>query len=212
MFDHRYEKIRALPVMLVIVALLTFGCSKKQFKEIKPKSIGHDTLEIVGYGYVRIAPNARSNRITLARQKARMSASKNLAAQISGIEFVYDNRKKQTVTFHKFQAHTRGRIKGATTEYYSTGKSGILVKQTLKIKKTIPMLPQTTILQTSFRTEDMAKSLTRIYREAVAYTISRKYSSRKKASGKIYLADMQVSDHKNPGPIKVTVELQITVK
>jgi hypothetical protein len=213
MFDHGYEKIgTALPVMLVIVALLTFGCSKKQFKEINPKSKGHDNLEVVGYGYVRISPNARSNQITLARQKARMLASKNLAAQIWGIEFVYDNRKKHTVTFHQFQAYTRGRIKGATTEYYSTVKSGILVKQTLKKEKAFPKLPQTTILKTSFRTENIAKSLTRIYREAVAYTISRKFSSRKKATGKIYLADMHISDHKGPGSIKVIVELRITVK
>ncbi|MHC4459282.1 MAG: hypothetical protein ACYS0I_19750 [Planctomycetota bacterium] len=213
MFDHRYGKIgTALPVMLVIVSLLTFGCSKEQFKEINPKSKGHDTLEVVGYGYVRMSPNARSNQKTLARQRARMLASKNLAAQISGIEFVYDKRKKQTVTFHKFQAHTRGRIKGAVTEYYSTGKSGILVKQTLKTKKAIPKSPQTTLLKTAFRTENMAKSLTHIYREAVAYTISRKFSSRKKATGKIYLANMQISDRKGPGPIKVIVELRITVK
>jgi hypothetical protein len=213
MLDHRDEKIgTALPVMLAIVALFTFGCSKKQFKEINPKNKGHDSLEVVGYGYVRISPNVRSNQITLARQRARMLASKNLAAQISGIEFVYDNRKKQTVTFHNFQAHTRGRFRGATTEYYTTGKSGILVKQTLKTKNTIPNLPQTTILKTAFRTENMAKSLIHIYREAVAYTISRKFSSRKKATGKIYLADMQISDHKGPGPIKVIVELRITVK
>jgi len=197
--------------MLVMLALLTFGCSKNQFKEIDPKNKAHDALEIVGFGYVRISPNASSNQITLARQKGRMLAAKNLAAQISGIEFVYDNRKKQTVTFHKFQAHTRGRIQGATTEYHFTGKTGILVKQTLKTKNAIPKLPQTTILKTSFRTENMAKSLSGIYREAVAYTISRKFTSRKKATGKIYLADMQISDHKGSGPIKMILELRITV-
>jgi hypothetical protein len=213
MFDHRNEKTTtALAVMLVIVVLLTFGCPKKQFKEINPNSKGRDTLKAVGYGYVRISPNAHTNQITLARQKARMLASKNLAAQISGIDFVYDNLKKQTVTFYKFQAQTRGRIKGATTEYFSIGKSGILVKQTLKTNKAMLKLPQTTILKTSFSTENMAKSLTRIYREAVEYTISRKFSSRKKVTGKIYLADMHISDHKGPGHIKVIVELRITVK
>jgi hypothetical protein len=212
MFDHRYGKIvTSLPGMFIILALLTFGCSKEQFKEINPQHKGHDTLEAVGYGYVRILPSASSNQITLARQKARMLASKNLVAQMSGIEFVYDRRKKRTVTFHRFQAHTRGRIKGATTEYYPSGKSGILVKKTLKTKKAIPKLPRTTILKTSFRTEDMAKSLARTYREAVDYTISRKFSSIKTATGKIYLADMQLSDYKGAGLINVTLELRITV-
>jgi hypothetical protein len=112
---------------------------------------------------------------------------------------------------HKFQAHTRGKIKGATTEYYFTGKSGILVKQTLKTKNAIPKLPQTTILKTSFRTENMAKSLTGIYREAVAYTISRKFSSRKKATGKIYLTEMRISDYKGREDIKVSRKLLVAV-
>jgi len=209
---HRYEKIgTALPGMIVMLALLTFGCSKNQFKEIDPKNKAHDTLEVVGFGYVRISPNASSNQITLARQKGRMLAAKNLAAQISGIEFVYDNRKKQTVTFHKFQAHTRGRIQGATTEYHFTGKTGILVKQTLKTKNAIQKSPQTTILIASFRTENMAKSLSGIYREAVTYTISRKFSSRKKATGKIYLTDMRISDYKSRKDIKVSLELLVSV-
>ncbi len=212
MFDYRCEKIgMALPGMLVIMALLTLGCSKEQFKEINPKSRGNETPEVVGYGHVRISPGASSNQITLARQKARMLATQNLAAQIAGVEYIYDIQKKQAVTFHKFQARTRARIKGATTEYYFIGKSAILVKQTLKTKDAIPELSRTTILKTTFRTENVAKSLTGIYREAVAYTISRKFSSKKKATGKIYLTEMRISDYKSREDIKVSLELLVSV-
>jgi hypothetical protein len=213
MFIHRCAKFgRILPVILVFFTGFTLSCSKEQFKEMGPKSNRQDILEIVGYGYVRLSPNARSNQITLARQRARMQAANNLAAHISGVEFNYDKRKKQTVTLDKFQAHTRGTINGATTEYYPAGKSAILVKQTLRIKRARPKLPRTTILKTSFRTEDMAKSLIRVYREAVTYTILRKFPSRNSATGKIFLAHMQISDHKEPGPLKVTLELRITLK
>ena len=73
-------------------------------------------------------------------------------------------------------------------------------------------LTRTILLKTSFRTEDMSKSLIRTYRDAVSYTISRKYSSKKTATGKIYLTDMQISDYKGPGPIGVTVQLKIIVR
>jgi hypothetical protein len=208
----RYKTFkRALPVILMVLTGITLSCSKEQFNEIGTEINRQNSFEIVGYGYVRLSPNASSNQITLARQRARMQAANNLAAHISGIEFAYDKRNKQTVTLDKFQAHTRGTIKGATTEYYPAGKSAILVKQTLRIKKANPTLPRTTHLKTSFRTDDMAKSLMRTYREAVAYTISRKFTSRKSATGKIYLAHMLISDHKGSGSLKVTLELRITV-
>ena len=202
---------RAFPLILMVLTGLTLGCSKEKFHEIGPESKGQDSVEIVGYGYVSLPPDAGSNQITLARQRARMQAANNLATHISGIEYAYDKRNQQTVTLDKFKAHTQGTIKGATTEYYPAGKSAILVKQTLRLKKANPKFSRTTHLKTSFRTEDMAKSLMRTYREAVVYTISRKFASRKSATGKIYLAHMQISDHKGPGPLKVTLELRITV-
>ena len=212
MFIDRYQRFgTTLPVILALFIAFALSCTKEKFHEIGPESKTHETHEIVGYGYVRIPPNARSNQINLARQRARMQASSNLAAHISGIDFVYDKRKKQTVELNTFQAHTRGTIKGAATEYYPTGKSAILVKQSLRTKRAQPLLPRTTILKTSFRTEDMPKSLIRCYREAVAYTISHKFPSRTSATGKIYLVHMHISDHRSPGPLKVTLKLKITV-
>ncbi|MBT8373836.1 MAG: hypothetical protein KJN80_02885, partial [Deltaproteobacteria bacterium] len=63
--------------------------------------------------------------------------------------------------------------------------------------------------ETSFRSDNLQKSLLREYRNAVQQMASAEYKKKNKITGKIMLSDMNISDYKGKSDIKVKVKLFI---
>lgn len=65
----------------------------------------------------------------------------------------------------------------------------------------------TAFYETSFRSDNLQKSLIGEYRNAVREMASAKYKKKNRITGKILLSDMSISDYKGKRDIKVKVKM-----
>ena len=65
----------------------------------------------------------------------------------------------------------------------------------------------TTFYETSFRSDNLQKSLIGEYRNAVEEMASAKYKKKNKITGKILLSDMSISDYKGKSDNKVKAKI-----
>ena len=202
-----FYKINTTFVLTII--LIISGCTRDKFEETTAKKKFSKELQVVGYGYAKIPDNSSPNGKILARQRAAGLAASSLVDQISGTKFVLKKAKGKTAIFKTLKTSSHGVLKNTNIEFYDLGNNRILAKQIGRTKVILSGSNHTTFYETSFRSDNLQKSLLREYRNAVQQMASAKYKKKNKITGKIILSDMNISDYKGKSDIKVKVKIFI---
>ncbi len=207
-----FNKINAAFVFATILtSLVLSGCAKEKSEKTDVEVKGFKEIQVVGYGCVKIPENAGANGKILARRRASMMAAANLVAQISGIEFSFEKKKGESATLKIFETSSDGVIKGSNTEYYYIGNNVILARQTIITKIPVSGIDNAVFFETSLTADNLQKSMTREYRNAVKQIVSKKYPGKTEVTGKIYLSDMNIVD-KGKGNIEVKIKVLIALQ
>lgn len=194
---------------IILFSFITAGCTRDKFEETAAEKKISKELQVVGYGYAKIPENSSPNGKILARRRAAGLAASSLVDQISGIEFVLKKVKGKSAIFKTFKTSSHGVLKNTNIEFYDLGNNRILAKQTCLTKIIISGSGDAVFYETSFRTDNLQKSLIREFRNAVQQMASAKYRNKKEITGNIFLSDMNISDYKGKGDIKVKVKIFI---
>ena len=205
----QYKINTTFVLAIIIISFVVAGCTKDKFEETNVERKIFQELQIVGYGYAKIPENSSPNGKILARQRAAGLAASSLVDQISGIDFVLKKVKGNSAAFKIIKTSSRGVLKNTQIKYYNLGNNRILAKQVGRTKAVVSGAKDTTFYETSFRSDNLQKSLLRECRNAVQQMASAKYKKKNKITGKIMLSDMNISDYKGKSDIKVKVKIFI---
>jgi len=200
-----FYKINTTFVLTII--LIISGCTRDKFEETTAEKKFSKELQVVGYGYAKIPDNSSPNGKILARQRAAGLAASSLVDQISGIDFILKKVKGKSAVFKILKTSSRGVLKNTNIKYYDLGSNRILAKQTCLTKIIVSGSNHTAFYETSFRSNNLQKTLMREYRNAVQEMASAKYKKKNKITGKIMLSDMSISDYKGKSDIKVKAKI-----
>ncbi|MBT8356179.1 MAG: hypothetical protein HKO79_09670 [Desulfobacterales bacterium] len=205
----QYKINTTFVLTVLLISFAVAGCTKDKFEKTNVAKKISKELQVVGYGYAKIPGNSSPSGKILARQRAAGLAASSLVDQISGIDFVLRKVKGKPAAFKTLKTSSRGVLKNTQIKYYNLGNNRILAKQVSRIKISISGTKNTTFYETSFRSDNLQKSLLREYRNAVQQMASAEYKKKNKITGKIMLSDMNISDYKGKSDIKVKVKLFI---
>ena len=204
-----YKINTAFVFAIILISFVIAGCTRDKFEETTAEKKISKELQVVGYGYTKIPENYGPNGKILARRRAAGLAASSLLDQISGTDFVLKKVKGKSAIFKTLKTSSHGVLKNTNIEFYDLGNNRILAKQTCLTKVIISGSDNTVFFETSFRTDNLQKSLMREYRNALQQMASNKYKNKKEITGKILLSDMSISDYKGKSDIKVKVKIFI---
>ena len=204
-----YKINTAFVFSIILISFVIAGCTRDKFEETTAEEKISKELQVVGYGYAKIPENSSPNGKILARRRAAGLAASSLVDQISGTKFVLKKVKGKSAIFKTLKTSSQGVLKNTNIEFYEIGNNRILAKQTCLTKVIISGSDNTVFFETSFRTDNLQKSLMREYRNALQQMASNKYKNKKEITGKILLSDMSISDYKGKSDIKVKVKIFI---
>ena len=192
---------------VLTIILIISSCTRDKFEETTAEKKFSKELQVVGYGYAKIPDKSSPNGKILARQRAAGLAAGSLVDQISGIDFILKKVKGKSVVFKMLKTSSRGVLKNTNIKYYNLGNNRILAKQTCLTKIILSNSDYAAFYETSFRSDNLQKSLIGEYRNAVEEMASAKYKKKNKITGKILLSDMSISDYKGKSDIKVKAKI-----
>jgi len=204
-----YKINTAFVFSIILISFVISGCTRDKFEETTADEKISKELQVVGYGYAKIPENSSPNGKIIARRRAAGLAASSLVDQISGTKFILKKVKGKSAIFKTLKTSSQGVLKNTNIEFYDLGNNRILAKQTCLTKVIISGSDNTAFYETSFRTDNLQKSLMREYRNAVQQMVSTKYKNKKEITGKILLSDMSISDYKGKSDIKVKVKIFI---
>jgi hypothetical protein len=204
-----YKINTAFVFAVILISFVMAGCTRDKFEETTAKEKISKEIQVVGYGYAKIPENSSANGKILARRRAAGIAASSLVDQISGTEFVFKKVKGKSAIFKTMKTTSHGVIKNSNIKFYDLGNNRILAKQTCLTKVIISTSDHAVFYETSFRTDNLQKSLIREYQNAVQQTASTEHKNIKEMIGKILLSDMSISDYKGKSDIKVKVKIFI---
>jgi len=204
-----YKINTAFVFSIILISFVISGCTRDKFEETTADEKISKELQVVGYGYAKIPENSSPNGKIIARRRAAGLAASSLVDQISGTKFILKKVKGKSAIFKTLKTSSQGVLKNTNIEFYDLGNNRILAKQTCLTKVIISGSDNTAFYETSFRTDNLQKSLMREYRNAVQQMVSTKYKNKKEITGKILLSDMSISDYRGKSDIKVKVKIFI---
>jgi hypothetical protein len=205
----QYKINTTFVLTIILVSFVVAGCTRDKFEKTNVEKKISKELQVVGYGYAKIPENSSPSGKILARQRAAGLAASSLVDQISGIDFVLKKVKGKSAAFKILKTSSRGVLKNTHIKYYDLGNNRILAKQIGRTKVIVSGSNHTTFYKTSFRSDNLQKSLLREYRNAVQQMASAKFKKKNKITGKIILSDMNISDYKGKSDIKVKAKIFI---
>ncbi|NNK85377.1 MAG: hypothetical protein HKO91_07495, partial [Desulfobacterales bacterium] len=204
-----YKINTTIVLTILLISFAVAGCTRDNFEKTNVEKKISQELQVVGYGYAKIPGNSSPSGKILARQRAAGLAASSLVDQISGIDFVLKKVKGKPTALKILKTSSRGVLKNSQIKYYNLGNNRILAKQVGRTKVIVSGAKNTTFYETSFRSDNLQKSLLREYRNAVQQMASAEYKKKNKITGKIMLSDMNISDYKGKNDIKVKVKIFI---
>ncbi len=191
-------------VIIILAVIVLISCSGDQtFREIKIKESDVNKINVMGYG---TGKSYSSDEI--AKDKAKTNATVNLIDQVSGREFVYE-KSNGSVKFTTNSGGTLSDVQEAGS--YCLGDKKYLIVLSSPIEMRDIELDKALLLETSFRTENLEKSLTEKYQKAIERTIEKKYPGKARLEGKLYLSDIKISDYEGKDDFKVTIRILIII-
>ena len=144
----------------------------------------------------------------IAKDKARANASMNLVDQVSGREFVYEKSNGSV----KFTTRSKGSLKDVQeVESYKLGDKKYLTVLSSPIDMEDIDVEKALLLETSFRTENLEKSLAEKYKKAIEEIIEKKYPEIDRLEGRLYLSDINISDYEGKTDFEVTIRILIII-
>lgn len=194
-------KIKIVFVLLVVSLLIS--CSKNnEFNEVKTEKMTLSKNIIIGFG----TGKSRSPQIAVA--KAESNAKMNLITQVSGMEFLYSNSNGSIV----FNTKVNGVLKDVKKENsYNLGDNINLSVLSSAAELSDVEINKALFFETSFRTENLEKSLIEKHKDAIKQIIEEKHSNITSARGKIYLTDLNVSDFEEKKDYAVDIKILIVI-
>ncbi len=191
-------------VIAILAIFVLISCSSdRTFKEIKIKGNDIEKINIMGFG---TGKSFASDEI--AKDKARANASMNLVDQVSGREFVYEKSNGSV----KFTTRSKGSLKDVQeVESYKLGDKKYLTVLSSPIDMEDIDVEKALLLETSFRTENLEKSLAEKYKKAIEEIIEKKYPEIDRLEGRLYLSDINISDYEGKTDFEVTIRILIII-
>ena len=193
--------MKNIVVTVLLIASLFISCSnKKEFKEVDKMTLSKS--RVIGFGI------GKAHSPKMAEIKAETNAKMNLLTQVSGLEFSYA-KSKGSVTFN---TKSKGTLKGVQkVNSYNLGDNRYLSILSSAIKFSDIEIDKASLLETSFRTENLEKSLTEKYKGAIENIIEEKHSNNATVKGKLYLTDITVSDFEEKTDFAVKIKILIII-
>ncbi len=191
-------------VIAILAVLVLISCSSdRTFKEIKLKENGVKEINIMGYGTGKSYASDE-----MAKTKAKSNALANLVDQVSGREFVYEKSNGSV----NFTTSSKGILKDVQeVESYCLGDKKYLTILSSPIDMEDIDVEKALLLETSFRTENLEKSLIEKYKIAVEEIIEKKYRNTARLEGRLYLSDINISDYEGKTDFEVTIKILIII-
>ncbi|NQV18531.1 MAG: hypothetical protein HQ534_08310 [Armatimonadetes bacterium] len=191
-------------VIAILAILVLISCSSdRTFKEIKLKGNDVKEINIMGYGTGKAYSSDE-----IAKDKARANATVNLVDQVSGREFVYVKSNGSV----KFTTSSKGLLKDVQeVESYKLGDKKYLTILSSPIDIEDIEVEKALLLETSFRTENLEKSLAEKYKIAVEEIIEKKYHNTARLEGRLYLSGINISDYEGKDDFEVTIRILIII-
>ena len=191
-------------VIAILAIFVLISCSSdRTFKEIKLKENDVKAINIMGYGTGKSYASDE-----MAKTKARANATMNLVDQVSGREFVYE-KSNGSVTF---TTRSKGSLKDVQeVESYKLGDKRYLMVLSSPIYIEDIDVEKALLLETSFRAENLEKSLAEKYKIAVEEIIEKKYPEIDRLEGRLYLSDINISDYEGKTDFEVLIRILIII-
>lgn len=191
-------------VIAFLAILVLISCSSdRTFKEIKLKGNDVKAINIMGYGTGKSYASDE-----MAKTKARANATMNLVDQVSGREFVYVKSNSSV----NFTTRSGGTITDVQeVESYCLGDKIYLMVLSSPIDVEDIDVEKALLLETSFRAENLEKSLAEKYKIAIEEIIEKKYPEIDRLEGRLYLSDINISDYEGKNDFEVLIRILIII-
>ncbi len=191
-------------VITILIIILLVSCSDdRTFKEIKIKENIMIKNTVMGFG------TGRSFNPEMAKIKANSNATVNLINQVSGMEFVYTKSNGSV----SFKTKSKGTLTNVQEEAsYDLGDNKCLLILSSSRKAGDMEFEKTSLLETSYRTDNLEKSLIEKYQIAIKEIIKKKYSDKTSIKGKLYLSEIKVSDYEGKDDFMVELKILIIIQ
>ena len=191
-------------VIAILVIIVLISCSDdRSFKEIKLKENDVKEINIMGYGTGKSYASDE-----MAKTKARANATMNLVDQVSGREFVYEKSNGSI----KFTTRSKDSLKDVQeVESYKLGDKKYLTVLSSPIDIEDIDVEKALLLETSFRAENLEKSLAEKYKIAIEDIIEKKYPGIDRLEGRLYLSEINISDYEGKNDFEVLIRILIII-
>ena len=164
-------------------------------------------LQVIGWGYVKLRPDASTHQRLTARQRAQRLAAANLAAQMAGSRFTYERRNTPPASITQLTLTTQAHIKQPRIEYRDVGELGVMVRQIAEVAVRQTDINQAFTYSADLHVANVTNAEAILYRQAVEKAVESRIPDRGNITGTLYLTDFSISSaHPKPG-----LTLQATV-